>query len=151
MANNNFGKGVDELVKEANEQPKVKYYKHPEVDGVWHDTGKTEERYGSKYKIFENESGGQWGITDDFLKKFQEVAEPRHPFKLDKEKYPDVEETPYGFIYNVGGHSITDQNAFNKMRGIDDEKDYGWTITEDGDELFMPSFEEAYKYAKRGK
>lgn len=71
------------------------------------------------------------------------------PFKLDSKKYPDVEETPYGFIYNVGNQSITDiaeQNArlFNKPATKND----GFTLTVDGDEVFYPDFESAYKAAK---
>ena len=71
------------------------------------------------------------------------------PFKLDSEKYPDVEETPYGFIYNVGNQSITDvaeQNArlFNRPA----TKSGGFTLTVDGDEVFYPDFESAYKAAK---
>lgn len=74
------------------------------------------------------------------------------PFKLDRAKYPDVEETPYGFIYNVGNKSITDlaeQDAhlFHKPA----TKSGGFTLTVDGDEVFYPSFEEAYKAAKRIK
>jgi len=83
------------------------------------------------------------------------------PFKLDKTKYPDVEETPYGFIYNVGGRSITDHSAMRKFynqRGSDPfgdydaNKDYGWTLnTPENDEVFYPSFEDAYKAAKGGE
>lgn len=79
------------------------------------------------------------------------------PFVLDKEKYSDVEETPYGFIYNVNGHSITDHNALYRKYMPDVVKegtDYGWTVVDSSgpnDELYMPSFDEAYKYAKRIK
>jgi len=71
------------------------------------------------------------------------------PFELNREKYPDVEETPYGFIYNVGNQSITDvaeQNArlFNKPATKSD----GFTLTVDGDEVFYPDFDSAYKAAK---
>lgn len=76
------------------------------------------------------------------------------PFKLDKKKYPDVEETPYGFIYNVGGRSITD--AKEQARAFDGERfkpdrEYGFTLEVDGDEAYYPSFEEAYKAAKGAK
>lgn len=71
------------------------------------------------------------------------------PFKLDREKYPDVEETPYGFIYNVNGRSITDANAQNRKFGFGKEGvDYGWTLEVDGDEAYYPDFESAYKAAK---
>ena len=81
----------------------------------------------------------------------QAQAMMKPEFKLDKEKYPDVEETPYGFIYNVNGHSITDHNAMRKSWGdrfYDPEKDYGWTLAVGGDESFYPDFESAYKAAK---
>lgn len=137
-----------ELTKEA---PK-KYFKHPQVDGVWHDTGEVEEKYGNKYKIYENEEGHKWGVSDSFLKQFEEVEEPKHPFKLDKEKYPDVEETPYGFAYNVGNQTITDIKAQNKAfgRDVDNDKEYGFTLTVDGDEVYYNSFDEAYAAAKKG-
>ena len=80
----------------------------------------------------------------ELLKEFE-----YQPFKLDKEKYPDVEETPYGFIYNVNGRSITDANAQSRKFGTAKPGvDYGWTLESDGEELFYPSFEEAYNAAK---
>ena len=135
----------------TNESPK-KYFKHPQVDGVWHDTGKTMEKYGNTYKVFENEEGHTWGVSDKMSSQFEEVEEPKHAFKLDKEKYPDVEETPYGFVYNVGNQSITDVKAQEKAFGkqIDDNKDYGFTLTVDGDEVYYKSFDEAYAAAKKG-
>lgn len=137
-----------DLTKEA---PK-KYFKHPQVDGVWHDTGKTMEKYGNTYKIFENEEGHTWGVSDRMISQFEEAEEPAHPFKLDKEKYPDVEETDYGFVYNVNGQSITDLKAQEKAFGgkIDENKDYGFTLTVDGDEVHYKSFDEAYAAAKKG-
>lgn len=73
------------------------------------------------------------------------------PFKLDKKKYPDVEETPYGFIYNVGGRSITD--AKEQARAFDGERfkpdrEYGFSLEVNGDESYYPDFESAYKAAK---
>ena len=70
------------------------------------------------------------------------------PFKLDKEKYPDVEETPYGFIYNVGGRSITDIGGQNRKFGMGRPDATGFTVEFDGDESFYPDFELAYKAAK---
>lgn len=67
-------------------------------------------------------------------------------FKLDKEKYPDVEETPYGFIYNVNGESITDLKAQNKKFGMSGGS--GFSLTKDGDEVYFETFEDAYKAAK---
>lgn len=71
------------------------------------------------------------------------------PFALDTKKYPDVQTTPYGFIYNVGNQSITDlseQDArlFRKPA----TKSKGFSLTVDGDEVFYPDFESAYKAAK---
>lgn len=139
--------------KEKPEQHKTKYFKHPQVEGVWHDTGKTMDRGGKTYKVFENEEGNTWAVSEQFGKQFEEVNEPKHPFKLDKEKYPDVEETDYGFIYNVNGKSITDLKAQAKMFGeqIDSEKDYGFSLTQDGDEVYYDSFDNAYKAAKQNQ
>lgn len=67
-------------------------------------------------------------------------------FKLDKEKYPDVEETPYGFIYNVNGESITDLKAQNEKFGMSGGS--GFLLTKDGDEVYFETFEDAYKAAK---
>ena len=71
------------------------------------------------------------------------------PFKLDKKKYPDVEETPYGFIYNAGGRSITDLKAQNKALGypLFDKTD-GFSVTIGGDEVYYDDFDSAYKAAK---
>lgn len=71
----------------------------------------------------------------------------QEPFKLDKEKYPDVEETPYGFIYNVNGKSITDVLRQNQKFGLPG-KSGGFTLAVDGDEIFYPDWESAYKAAK---
>lgn len=73
------------------------------------------------------------------------------PFKLDKKLYPDVEETPYGYVYNVGKHSITDLGGERQKimpSHFDPNKNYGFSVTIDGDEAFYPSFEEAYKMIK---
>ena len=84
--------------------------------------------------------------------QFEEVEEPKHAFKLDKEKYPDVEETDYGFVYNVNGKSITDLKAQRKSFGedIESDKDYGFSLTVNGDEAYYNSFDEAYQAAKKG-
>lgn len=68
-------------------------------------------------------------------------------FVLDKKKYPDVEETPYGFIYNVNGKSITDVLGQNRKLGLPG-KSGGFTLAIDGDESFYDTFEDAYKAAK---
>lgn len=141
-----------QLTNKQEEAPK-KYFKHPQVDGVWHDTGKTEEKYGNTYKIFENEEGHKWGVSDRMLSQFEETEEPEHPFKLDKEKYPDVEETDYGFIYNVNGVSIEDIGAHMKQSGMGDKlgknDKAGFSVAKDGDELWFATFDEAYQAAKK--
>lgn len=79
----------------------------------------------------------------------QSEALQYQPFKLDKEKYPDVEDTPYGFIFNVGGNSITDlaeQEA--KLFKTPATKNKGFTVTIGGDEVYYDTFDEAYKAAK---
>lgn len=80
------------------------------------------------------------------------LKEGKKAWELDKAKYPDVEETPYGFIYNVGGRSITDLGGERKKRfpnKYDESKQYGFSVERDGDEYFYPTFEDAYKAAKR--
>ena len=74
-------------------------------------------------------------------------------FRLDKEKYPDVEETPYGFIYNVNNRSITDlegqEKAFNKNYKYSPAIIRGFTVQDDyGDEVNFHDFDTAYKFAK---
>lgn len=86
-------------------------------------------------------------------KKQPKAAKEEHKpneFKLDKEKYPDVEETPYGFIYNAYGHSITDVAGQNKAFGefVDPNKNYGFHLEVGGDESYYDSFDEAYNRAK---
>lgn len=71
-------------------------------------------------------------------------------FVLDKEKYPDVQVSPYGFIYNIGNASITDVAAQNKKMGLGGGD--GFTVTTDyGEELYYPTWEEAYNFVKGGK
>lgn len=71
-------------------------------------------------------------------------------FVLDKEKYPDVEETPYGFIYNVGGRSITDATAERMTwpKSMWPKESLGFRVAFGGDEVEYPTWEEAYKAAK---
>ena len=79
----------------------------------------------------------------------QAEALQNKPFKLDKKAYPDVEETPYGFIYNVNGRSVTDLNAQNKALGYPlFDKTQGFTVTIGGDEVYYDDFDSAYKAAK---
>lgn len=81
--------------------------------------------------------------------EFENKGKSKEPFKLDKEKYPDVEETPYGFIYNVNGKSITDLAAQKKKMGYSlFTKDSGFSVAVGGDELYFKDFDSAYKYAK---
>ena len=79
-------------------------------------------------------------------------AMQRKPFKLDRGLYPDVEETPYGFIYNVGGQSITDVGEHMRKTGMGgflrENDNPGFTLFVDGDEAWYPSFDAAYKAAK---
>lgn len=63
----------------------TKYFRHPEVDGVWHDTGKTTERNGNTYKIFENEEGNTWAVSERFSKQFEEVDMSKEPELLSEE------------------------------------------------------------------
>lgn len=81
----------------------------------------------------------------------QVAAMQYKPFVLDKKLYPDVEETPYGYVYNVGKHSITDLGRERQKimpSHFDPNKNYGFSVTVGGDESYYPSFEEAYKMIK---
>ena len=74
-------------------------------------------------------------------------------FVLDKNKYPDVEETPYGFIYNVNGKSITDVEGQDRVLFPNKKSNPlykpGFTVTDDsGDEVSLHDFDTAYKFAK---
>lgn len=109
----------------------------------------------------------EYALKNGTLKGYEELANAREsamrnadktknidqPFKLDKEKYSDVEETPYGFIYNVNGHSITDVRGQKKAFGepFEENKDYGFWVEIDGDEVFAKDFDEAYRKAKGGE
>ena len=152
MAYKNPIENANAIISEGAPAAKTKYYRHPELHGVWHDTGKKHPLYPT-HSIYENEEGHPWAVSEEFAKQhFVEVPEPQHPFKLDKQKYPDVEETPYGFIYNVGNRSLTDTaGQARKFGNYKEDKNYGWTLTSDGDEVYYPSFEEAYAAAKGGK
>lgn len=81
--NNRINKslGLDGETKESG----TKYFRHPEVDGVWHDTGKTTERNGNTYKIFENEEGNTWAVSERFSKQFEEVDMSKEPELLSEE------------------------------------------------------------------
>lgn len=81
------------------------------------------------------------------------VNELTEGFVLDKNKYPDVEETPYGFIYNVNGRSITDVAAQDRKLFPNKKPNPlykpGFTVTDDfGDEVSLHDFDTAYKFAK---
>lgn len=77
-------------------------------------------------------------------------------FVLDKEKYPDVEETPYGFYYNVrlpNGQMRTITDATQQLMTFMDghpkpTSDQGFFADIDGDESWYPDWESAYKAAK---
>lgn len=141
--------GKEKEIQDTKDTKEKGYFKHPQVDGIWHDTGETENKYGKTYKVFENENGEKWGVSKEMISQFQETEEPKHPFKFDKEKYPDVEETPYGFIYNVGGKSITDLAGQKKKLGYSlSTEDSGFTVAVGGEEVFFKDFDSAYKYAK---
>ena len=75
------------------------------------------------------------------------VKELTQDFVLDKEKYPDVQETPYGFIYNVNGRSITDLAGQNRAFGMPSSSG-GFTLAVDGDESYYDDWDSAYKAAK---
>lgn len=129
-----------------DDEPKVesKYFKHPQVDGLWKDTGKTFEKNGNTYKVFENEEGTKWGVSDKFASQFEKAEAPKVEKK--PEDYEGVKTTPYGFIYNVNGKSITDLKEQSKKLGLGNAS--GYSLTSGGDESYYKTFEEAYKAAK---
>ena len=96
-------------------------------------------------------------VNKDIVKKAADAEfkqEQPKPWKFDKMKYQDVEETPYGFIYNIGGQSITDVAGQKRAFGepIEEGKEYGFTRTTDsGDEVFHKSFDDAYKAINKEK
>ena len=83
----------------------------------------------------------------------EKAKKAQEPFKLDKKKYPDVETTPYGFIYNVDGISIEDIGEHMKKSGMGVGKNdnAGFSVAIDGEELWYASFDEAYQAIKKMK
>ena len=132
------------MSNKAEEKPSEKYFKHPQVDGLWKDTGKTFEKNGNTYKVFENEEGTKWGVSEKFASQFEEAKAPKVEKK--PEDYEGVKTTPYGFIYNVNGKSITDLKEQSKKLGLGNAS--GYSLTVGGDESYYKTFEEAYKAAK---
>ena len=86
-------------------------------------------------------------IEQDFNKT---KKESNGKFKVDRKKYPDVETTPYGFIYNVNGTSIEDIAEHMKRSGMgyDPSKKYGFSVAKDGEEYIYETFEDAYNSVK---
>ena len=64
--------------------------------------------------------------------------------------YEGVEETKYGYVYNVNGESITDLKEERKKTGMPvvEGKEYGYSYTKGGDEVIVDTFEEAYNAVK---
>jgi len=92
------------------------------------------------------------GWKKDEAENFTELTkQPKGEFKLDKQKYPDVEKTPYGYVYNVNGTSITDLGGEAKKLGFgyDPNKQYGFSVARDGEEQVYESFEDAYNSIKQ--
>lgn len=96
-----------------------------------------------------NKRIGKPNTENDKMKEWKEQYNKAGFFQLDKEKYPDVEQTSYGFIYNVNGKNITDIAAQNKMFGMPGGS--GFSVEIGGDESFYETFDEAYNAAKGGK
>ena len=170
---NKMPAGVESFVEEASkeevktpekpapEQPKSDWKQTKMASGVLHEQGKnriieesTPDFKGKQYRIGGTQ-GKIYNSLDEAKNSFnQEQSKSSYtPFKLDRAKYSDVETTPYGFVYNVGGQSITDMagqaHAFGEH---DPNKKYGWTRTTDsGDEVVHESFEDAYNAIKGGK
>jgi len=101
------------------------------------------------FEEINNKRMGKPNTENDKMGKWKEQYNKAGFFQLDKEKYPDVEQTSYGFIYNVNGKNITDIAAQNKMFGMPGGS--GFSVEIGGDESFYETFDEAYKAAKGGK
>lgn len=97
-----------------------------------------------------DDKNGHWSKDLWDFKQKDEARIKANKNKFDISKYPDVEKTPYGFIYNVNGESITDLKEQDRSFGknVDDNKNYGFTVTKDGDEVYYETFEDAYNAAK---
>lgn len=97
-----------------------------------------------------DEKNGDWSKDLWDFKQKDEARIKANKNKFDISKYPDVEKTPYGFVYNVNGESITDLKEQDREfgRNVDDNKNYGFTVTKDGDEVYYETFEDAYNAAK---
>lgn len=141
IVNNGYNPNLDSTYQDINEM--IGVVTGEEVDM---------ERYGSD--ATKGFTGKKYSGYNPLTSTSKEVSD----FKLDKEKYPDVEETPYGYIYNVNGQSITNQKAMNKSfhdkdssYPYDPNKEYGWSYTKDGDEVYAESFDDAYNAVKGKK
>lgn len=75
------------------------------------------------------------------LNGFKESLQPK-PWKFDQKKYPNVKTTPYGYIYNYGGSSITDIAANDKAMGSK-KPGKGFSYTVGGDEIMAETFDDA--------
>ena len=107
------------------------------------------EKYGENHSSVKGVQKALDEMKENFDKGENHVENKEGAF--DPKKYADVEQTQYGFVYNVNGKSITDVAAQNKKFGVKG-KSSGFTVTtDDGDEAFYETFDEAYKAAKGNK
>lgn len=92
-------------------------------------------------------------LIDNMVEKSKTEVKPTIPQKPAAPKpkaftdYKGVEKTPYGHVYNFNGESITDlgaERASMKMP-VEKGKNYGFTYTKGGDEVYADTFEDAYK------
>ena len=70
-----------------------------------------------------------------------------------EKQYKDVRKTPYGYVFNVNGVSITDLGKERKSMGMPTEKGkkYRYSVADkSGEEKVFETFDEAYNYIKKG-
>lgn len=92
-------------------------------------------------------------LIDNMVEKSKAEVKPTIPQKPAATKpkaftdYKGVEKTPYGHVYNFNGGSITDLGAerTSMKMPVEKGKNYGFTYTKGGDEIYADTFEDAYK------
>lgn len=153
----NLKDGIESLVKEATKESKPAPKLTPAEEGEKAARQENAENFAKALKNVKR-TPAEEGI----LQAKQDARENKKPapwkytpFKLDTKKYADVKQTPYGYIYNVDGESITDLNAQNRHFAkndpsfkFDKNKDYGFSRTAGGDEVLHTTFDEAYQAIK---
>lgn len=140
-----FGKKTDEygLFDGESIKEKDKFLKEKGITNV-------DELSNKDFNILAKEAQERFGIEDFELAQEFLVSENKNKNKKPTD-FEDVEETIYGYVYNVNGESITDLKEERKKMGMPvvEGKEYGYSVFKDGEEVYYPTFEEAYNSIKR--